>query len=141
MSFIDHLEELRIKIIVILSVFIVFFGTAYPFHNTLLGLLTKPLENKELVFLDIKEPFLVNIKIAFMAAIIVIMPVLVFQIISFAFPAFSKRIKNRVIPVAVIFFVLFYGGIAFSYFLMIPIAVNWMVSQGVGLEQTLSVTR
>ncbi|TET49242.1 MAG: twin-arginine translocase subunit TatC [Actinomycetota bacterium] len=141
MPFIDHLEELRKRIIVVLAVFVVLFGAAYPFHNTLLGLLTKPLENKELVFLDITEPFLVNIKIAFIAAVMVIMPLLVFQIISFAFPAFSKKIKNRIIPMTILFFILFYGGVAFCYFFMIPIAVNWLISQGADLEQTLSVTK
>lgn len=141
MPFIDHLEELRKRIIVVLAVFVVFFAAAYPFHNTLLGLLTKTLENKELVFLDITEPFLVNIKIAFIAAVMVIMPLLVFQIISFAFPAFSQRIKKRIIPITILFFILFYGGIAFCYFLMIPIAVNWLISQGAELKQTLSVTK
>ena len=52
MPFIDHLEELRKRIIVVLAVFVVLFGAAYPFHNTLLDLLTKPLINKNLVFLD-----------------------------------------------------------------------------------------
>ena len=141
MPFIDHLEELRKRIIVVLAVFVILFGVAYPFHNTLLGLLTKPLENRELVFLDITEPFLVNIKIAFIAAVMVIMPLLVVQIISFAFPAFSEKIRKRIIPITILFFVLFYGGIAFCYFFMIPIAVNWLISQGAGLEQTLSVTR
>ena len=96
MPFIDHLEELRKRIIVVLAVFVVFFGTAYPFHNSLLGFLTRLLENRELVFLDITEPFLVNVKIAFMAAVIVIMPLLVFQIIGFAFPAFSSKVRKRV---------------------------------------------
>jgi len=141
MPFIDHLEELRKRIIVILAIFVVFFGAAYPFHNTLLGLLTKPLKNRELVFLDITEPFLVNIKIAFIAAVMVIMPILVFQIISFAFPAFSQKIRKRIIPITILFFILFYGGIAFCYFLMIPIAVNWLISQGADLIQTLSVTK
>ena len=141
MPFIDHLEELRKRIIVVLAVFVVLFGAAYPFHNTLLDLLTKPLVNKDLVFLDITEPFLVNIKISFMAAVMVIMPLLVLQIISFAFPAFSKKIKKRIIPMAILFFILFYGGVTFCYFLMIPIAVNWLISQGAELIQTLSVTK
>jgi sec-independent protein translocase protein TatC len=141
MPFIDHLEELRKRIIVVLAVFVVLFGAAYPFHNNLLGFLTRPLENRELVFLDITEPFLVNIKIAFLAAVMVIMPLLVFQIIGFAFPAFSKKIRKRVIPIGILFFILFYGGIAFSYFLMVPIAVNWLISQGAELTQTLSVTK
>ena len=141
MPFIDHLEELRKRIIVVLAVFVVLFGVAYPFRNTLLDLLTKPLINKDLVFLDITEPFLVNIKISFMAAVMVIMPLLVLQIISFAFPAFSKKIRKRIIPMAILFFILFYGGITFCYFLMIPIAVNWLISQGSELIQTLSVTK
>ncbi len=141
MPFIDHLEELRKRIIVVLAVFVVLFGAAYPFRNTLLDLLTKPLINKELVFLDITEPFLVNIKISFMAAAMAIMPLLVLQIISFAFPAFSKKIRKRIIPVAILFFILFYGGVTFCYFLMIPIAVNWLISQGAELTQTLSVTK
>lgn len=141
MPFIDHLEELRKRIIVVLAVFVVLFGAAYPFHNDLLGFLTRPLENRELVFLDITEPFLVNVKIAFLAAVMVIMPLLVFQIIGFSFPAFSKKIRKRIIPIGILFFVLFYGGIAFSYFLMVPIAVNWLISQGVELVQTLSVTK
>jgi len=141
MSFIDHLDELRKRIIVVLAVFVVLFGTAYPFNDFLLEILTRPLENRELVFLDITEPFLVDVKIAFIAAAMVIMPLLVFQIIGFAFPAFSKKVRKRVVPIGIIFFILFYGGIAFSYFLMVPIAVNWLISQGAGLEQTLSVTR
>ena len=115
MPFIDHLEELRKRIIIVLAVFVVFFGTAYPFHSDLLGFLTRPLENKELVFLDISEPFLVNIKISFIAAVMVIMPLLVFQIIGFAFPAFSKKIRRKVIPIGILFFILFYGGIAFLF--------------------------
>jgi sec-independent protein translocase protein TatC len=141
MPFIDHLEELRKRIIVVLAVFVVFFGVAYPFHNNLLGFLTRPLENKELVFLDITEPFLVNVKIAFLAAVMVIMPLLVFQIIGFSFPAFSQKIRKRIIPIGILFFILFYGGITFSYFLMVPIAVKWLISQGAELAQTLSVTK
>jgi len=81
MPFIDHVEELRKRIIVVLAVFVILFGAAYPFHNQLLHVLARPLENRELVFLDITEPFLVNVKISFIAAVMVIMPLLVFQII------------------------------------------------------------
>ena len=141
MAFLDHLEELRKRILIVLAVGVVAFGSFYPFHSWLLGLLTRPLENEELVFLDITEPFLMNIKVAFMAAIMVIMPLLVVQIIGFVFPAFNKKLRGRIIPIAILFFILFYGGIAFSYFLLIPVAVNWLLSQGAGLTQTLSVTK
>ncbi len=141
MSFLDHLEEVRKRLLIVIAVLVVAFGSFYPFHEWLLGLLTRPLVNEELVFLDITEPFLMNIKVAFMAAIAVVMPLLVIQIISFVFPAFSKKLRGKIIPIAILFFILFYGGIAFSYFLLIPVAVTWLLSQGAELTQTLSVTR
>lgn len=141
MSFIGHLEELRKRIIVILAAFVVVFGAFYPFKSKILEVFTKPLMNKELVFLDITEPFLVNIKLAFIAAVVVIMPLLIFQILAFLFPAFNEKIKKRVILIGVLFFILFYGGITFSYYFLIPVAVKWLISQGSGLTQTLSVSK
>ena len=96
-TFIGHLEELRKRIIIVLAALAVAFGAFYPFKSKILGILTKPLVNKELVFLDITEPFLVNVKLAFMAAAIVIMPLLIFQILAFVFPAFSEKLKKRVV--------------------------------------------
>ncbi len=141
MSFIGHLEELRKRIIIVLAVFVVAFGAYYPFKNKILELFTRPLLNKELVFLDITEPFLVNVKLAFMAAAITIMPLIIFQILAFLFPALGEKIKKRIILIGALFFVLFYGGIAFSYFLLVPVAVKWLVSQGEGLTQMLSVSK
>lgn len=140
-TFIGHLEELRKRIIVVLAALAVAFGAFYPFKSKILGILTKPLVNKELVFLDITEPFLVNVKLAFMAAVIVIMPLLIFQILAFLFPAFNERLKKRVVLIGILFFILFYGGIAFSYYFLIPVALKWLLSQGTGLTQTLSVSK
>ena len=120
-TFIGHLEELRKRIIVVLAALVVAFGAFYPFKSKILGIFTKPLVNKELVFLDITEPFLVNVKLAFMAAAIAIMPLLIFQILAFLFPAFNERLKKRVVLIGILFFILFYGGIAFSYYFLIPV--------------------
>lgn len=141
MTFIGHLEELRKRIIVVLVALAVAFGAFYPFKSKILGIFTKPLVNKELVFLDITEPFLVNVKLAFMAAAIGIMPLLIFQILAFLFPAFSEKLKKRVVLIGILFFILFYGGIAFSYYFLIPAALKWLFSQAAGLTQTLSVSR
>ena len=141
MSFIGHLEELRKRIIVVLAVFAVAFGSFYPFRGKILELLTRPLTNKELVFLDITEPFLVNLKLASIAAAMVVMPLVIFQVLAFLFPAFSEKIKKRVIIIGILFFILFFGGIAFSYYFLIPVAVKWLLSQSSGLTQTLSVSK
>ena len=141
MSFIDHIEEIRRRIIVVLIVFAVAFIPAYIYHNKILQLLMYPLENKKLIFLEVLEPFLVNVKLAFFGAAIIAIPVLVYQIIVFIKPALSSRIKKSLIPLTIIFFVLFAGGIIFSYKLMVPISLRWLLNQGANLSQNLSVNK
>ena len=141
MSFLDHMEELRRRIIVVLIIFAVAFIPAYIYHNKLLALLTFPLADKKLVFLDILEPFLVNIKLAFFAAAVVAIPVLLYQVLTFIKPALGGQIRRKLFPVAIIFVVLFAGGVVFSYKLLIPVAVKWLLGQGANLSQALSVNK
>ena len=60
-----------------------------------LNLLTAPLADKKLVFLEVTEPFLVNVKLAFFAAAAVAIPVLVYQIVVFIKPALSGKIRKN----------------------------------------------
>ena len=141
MSFIGHLEELRKRIIIVLGVFAVAFIPAYIYHAKILEFVTIPLANKELVFLEVTEPFLVNVKLAFFAAAAVAIPILVYQIIIFIRPALSGKIRKSLGALTIVFFILFAGGVAFSYKLMIPVAVKWLLGQGTGLTQILSVNK
>jgi sec-independent protein translocase protein TatC len=141
MSFIGHLEELRKRIIIVLIVFAVAFIPAYIYHTKILEFITAPLANKKLVFLEVTEPFLVNIKLAFFAAAAVAIPVLVYQIVVFIKPALSEKIRKNLSILTVVFLILFAGGVAFSYELMIPVAVKWLLGQGTGLSQILSVNK
>jgi len=141
MSFLDHMEELRRRIIVVLIIFAVAFIPAYIYHNKLLALLTFPLADKKLIFLDILEPFLVNVKLAFFAAAVVAIPVLLYQVLTFIKPALGGKIRRKLFPVAIIFVLLFAGGVVFSYKLLIPVAVKWLLGQGANLSQALSVNK
>jgi sec-independent protein translocase protein TatC len=141
MSFVGHLEELRKRIIIVLIVFAVAFIPAYIYHAKILEFITAPLVDKELVFLEVTEPFLVNVKLAFFAAAAAAIPVLVYQIIIFIKPALSGKIRKSLGALTIVFFILFAGGVAFSYKLMIPVAVKWLLGQGAGLTQILSVNK
>ena len=141
MSFIGHLEELRKRIIIVLIVFAVAFIPAYIYHVKILEFVTAPLANKKLVFLEVTEPFLVNVKLAFFAAAAVAIPILVYQIIIFIRPALSGKIRKNLSALTIVFFILFAGGVAFSYKLMVPVAVKWLLGQGTGLTQILSVNK
>jgi sec-independent protein translocase protein TatC len=141
MSFIDHIEELRRRIIVVLIVFAVAFIPAYIYHTKILEFLMDPLQNKHLIFLEILEPFLVNVKLAFFGASIIAVPVLVYQILVYISPALNTRIRRSLLPLAIIFFILFAGGVVFSYKLMVPISLRWLLNQGANLSQALSVNK
>jgi sec-independent protein translocase protein TatC len=141
MSFVGHLEELRKRIIIVLIVFAVAFIPAYIYHAKILEFITIPLANKKLVFLEVTEPFLVNVKLAFFAAAAVAIPILVYQIVVFIRPALSGKIRKNLTALTIVFFFLFAGGVAFSYKLMIPVAVKWLLGQGTGLSQILSVNK
>ena len=141
MSFLDHAEELRRRLIAVMIVFAVAFIPAYIYHNKILDFLKVPLRNKELVFLEITEPFLVNIKLAFFAAAVVAIPVLAYQVVVFVRPALSQKLRKNLLVISIMFFVLFAGGVTFSYKMLIPVALNWLLGQGSGLTQTLSVSK
>jgi sec-independent protein translocase protein TatC len=141
MTFIGHLEELRKRIIVVLIVFVVAFIPAYVYHSKILEFITAPLVNKKLVFLEVMEPFLVNVKLAFFVAAAVAIPVLVYQVLVFIKPALSGRIRKNLGILTIVFLILFAGGVAFSYELMVPVAVRWLLGQGAGLTQILSANK
>lgn len=141
MSFIDHLDELRKRLLVVLIVFVVAMIAYYPFHNQILHFLTSGFLKTNLVYLEIMEPFFVNLKIAFYCAIITISPLLAYQIAVFIAPAFSKKIRKYMAIILILFFILFAAGFYFAYKFLVPISIKWLLNQGATLKANLSVSK
>ena len=141
MSFIDHLDELRKRLLVVMIVFVVAFFAFYPLHGKILELLKSSFINNKLVFLEVMEPFLVNVKISFFCAIITISPLLAYQIAVFVAPALSSKIRKYMAAILILFFILFGSGFFFGYKLLVPSAMKWLLSQGSGLQATISVNK
>ncbi|MCL4386374.1 MAG: twin-arginine translocase subunit TatC [Actinobacteria bacterium] len=141
MSFIDHLDELRKRLLVVLIVFVVAMIAYYPFHNQILHFLTSGFIKADLVYLEIMEPFLVNLKIAFFCAIVTISPLLAYQIAVFIAPAFSRKIRKYMAIILILFFILFAAGFYFAYKFLVPISIKWLLNQGSTLKANLSVSK
>ncbi|MCE5329058.1 twin-arginine translocase subunit TatC [bacterium] len=141
MSFIDHLDELRKRLLVVMIVFVIAFIAYYPFHSKILYFLTSSFSNTNFVFLEVMEPFLVNIKISFFCAIITISPLLAYQIAVFISPAVTQKFRKYMAIILILFFVLFAGGVFFAYKFLVPISVRWLLNQGATLKANLSVTK
>jgi sec-independent protein translocase protein TatC len=128
-TLVEHLDEFRSRLIVSLVAVAVFFPIAYVFHEHLVDWLIRPLpDDKRIVTLGVTEPFTTAVKLSFYAALAAAFPVLVWQTWSFLAPAVEQR-SQRVIARFVAFAtVLFAGGMAFSYFVLLPLALRFLTN-------------
>ena len=134
MSFIDHLEELRWRLIK--SIFSIIIGgiVTFFFIDEILQLLLQPLENIDqtnkanLQVLSVQGMFVIKWTIALLGGIIFSVPVITYQTWSFISPGLYANEKGFVVPLVIFSFMSFSGGILFSYFILIPYCLNFFAS-------------
>ena len=135
MKYIDHLKELRKRIL--LSFFILIISFCFFIYNaSFVGeILTKPLfdlfddsDKKRMIFTALPEVFVSNLKIALFASFLTSFPFLISQIVLFIYPALYKQEKKIIVPTFSLIPILFICGVCFAYFFLIPIIWNFFIS-------------
>ncbi len=128
MPFLDHLEELRQRLIRCILSIVLFSMGSYFISRQIMQLLLKPYpKDEKLIFLAPTEGFIVHIKIAVFAGLILSLPVIFYQLWQFIAPGLYKK-ERRFIPLIVIFSSLsFLAGGAFCYFIIIPYGLNFLL--------------
>jgi sec-independent protein translocase protein TatC len=135
MKYIDHLKELRKRIL--LSFFILIISFCFFIYNaSFVGeILTKPLfdlfddsDKKRMIFTALPEVFVSNLKIALFASFLTSFPFLISQIVLFIYPALYKKEKKIIVPTFSLIPILFICGVCFAYFFLIPIIWNFFIS-------------
>lgn len=151
MPFLDHLEELRWRIL--WSLLAIGIGAGVGIYLVIsfdvIGLLTGPLytivteiqaENPEfmgalpagkLVFLDLMEPFFFKLKLGIITGLILVSPILAYQLWGFLSPALEKREKRVIIPALYGGLLLFALGVAMAYFIALPVTIRFLLLFGV----------
>jgi sec-independent protein translocase protein TatC len=126
-TLVEHLDELRSRLIISLIAVAATFVVAFIFHERLIEWLREPLpEEKELITLGVTEPFTTSVKVSFYAALALSLPVLLWQTWSFLAPAIEEQ-TQRVLAVFVgVATGLFAAGLAFGYFVVMPKAVEFL---------------
>jgi sec-independent protein translocase protein TatC len=128
-TLVEHLEELRSRLIVCMLALGAAFPIAFIFHSRLIEALVRLApDDKEIVTLGVAEPFTTALKVSFYASVALAFPVLVWQAWSFFAPAVqegSQRIVARFVALAT---VLFAGGMAFAYFIILPRALDFLTN-------------
>jgi len=133
MSFLDHLDELRRRIIYSLVAILVGLGIALFFMGPLFQFIFRPMQallpaGQTLIYTDPSEAFFLQIKIALMAGLILASPVVASQLWLFIAPGLYAHEKKLAIPFVVMSSTLFVGGAAFAHYLVFPIVWRFFVS-------------
>jgi sec-independent protein translocase protein TatC len=133
LSVVEHLDELRQRLIVCLVALLVAFGVAYGFHDQLLDVLTAPLPDRfdgKLITLSPTEPFFTILKVCFWTAILAALPIWLYQVYAFVIPAVQDQPRRRMLAVVAGASSLFVAGVAFGYFVVLPVALNFLLGFG-----------
>ena len=134
MSFIDHLEELRWRIIKMLSSIVVGGIVTFFFIDFFLELLLEPLKNIDtdnpinLQVLSVQGMFIIKWSIALIGGLITSVPVITYQLWKFIAPGLYTNEKGFVLPLVIFSFISFLLGIIFSYKILIPYCLNFFAS-------------
>lgn len=132
-AWLHHLVELRNRLVKsVLLVLAVFAGLAC-YANDIYAYLADPLlrympVGSQMIAIEVAAPFLIPFKLAFLAALLVSVPFLLFQVWAFVAPGLHRHEKRLFIPLLVASTLLFYVGLAFAYFLVFPVIFGFMTT-------------
>ncbi|HET9191692.1 MAG TPA: twin-arginine translocase subunit TatC [Vicinamibacterales bacterium] len=136
MSFLDHLDELRRRIIIsVIAVGVAFIFT-FVYVNEILLFILLPMEaiaGQTLSYIDPTEGFFLKIKIALMAGLIVAAPIVFTQVWLFIAPGLYAHEKKLAIPFVLMSTFFFVGGAVFSHYVVFPIVWKFLAEQGLTL--------
>ena len=126
---VEHLTELRHRLLIALAAIIPAFLLTFAFHTTLIEWLKRPLPaDKTLVTLGVLEPFTTAVKVSGMAAIAIVLPILIWQVWGFLAPAVDDATQRVLRIFIVIGAFLFAAGVAFAYFVVLPAAIDFLTN-------------
>lgn len=145
MNFLDHLKELRQKLIYSIIFFIFSFIISFYFSQSIFEFLAKPLtsilqDGNGLIYTALQEAFLTNVKVAFFTAAFISFPFLSFQIWSFISPGLLKKEKKISLPSLIAIPFLFLLGAAVVYYLISPIAWKFFLSFQTSQADSINIT-
>lgn len=144
MSFLEHLGELRKRLIRAVLAVAVAFGICLLYARSILDFLLRPilpmLGQDRPVFLELTEPFLLYMKVAFLAALFLAAPVVLYQAWAFIAPGLYPRERRYAAPFVVFSTVFFVAGGAFGYYVGFPTAARFLLGVAAGFEPSLRLT-
>ena len=130
-SFLEHLVELRSRLIKACLAILVVLICLLPFSRKLYNLLASPMlaslpDGSSMIAIDVASPFLAPFKLALLLSVIIAIPVVLYQLWAFVAPALFRHEKRLARPLLFSSVLLFYLGCAFAYFVVFPLVFGFM---------------
>jgi sec-independent protein translocase protein TatC len=132
LPFTSHLEELRKRLIICFIAVGIAFCICYAFSKRLFEILMQPLlmampPDEKLIYTGLPEAFFTYLKVAFLAGILLAVPVIMYQFWMFIAPGLYDKEKRWAIPIVVLSSVFFLGGALFGYFVVFPFGFKFFM--------------
>jgi sec-independent protein translocase protein TatC len=130
LSFMEHLVELRSRLLKASAAVLVILVILLPFARKLYATLAAPLtavlpEGSSMIAIDVASPFLTPFKLALLLSLILAIPIVLYQLWAFVAPALYREEKKLARPLLYSSVLLFYGGCAFAYFVVFPLVFGF----------------
>ncbi|HMI82428.1 MAG TPA: twin-arginine translocase subunit TatC [Solirubrobacterales bacterium] len=130
LTLVEHLDELRSRLIVCILVFGVALALCFWQNHLLLEIASGPLpdDHDRLITFGVTEPFTTTLTVSVYGAIVLSLPIVLWQLYAYVLPAFSEAERRVILPILLLFPLLFLAGLAFAYFVVMPAAVNFLLN-------------
>lgn len=142
MTVVEHLGELRKRVIISAIFVVVALGASFFFIKDIMGFVKGPMEGSQLIFIAPSEMFMTNLKLAFFTGLFVALPVVLYQIWAFVAVGLLSNERRYILIGLPISVILFLGGSAFCFFLLLPIALKFLLGfASEGIQPMLSISK
>jgi sec-independent protein translocase protein TatC len=129
LTLVEHLDELRTRIVISISALAVAFGLCFWQNDRLLDIANKPLpDDFQPITFGVAEPFTTTVTVSAYAALVIALPVILYQAYAFALPALTDRERRVVVPFLVLVPILFVAGVVFGYYVVLPAATKFLLN-------------
>src|SRR4051794_20386185 len=129
LTLVAHLDELRTRIIVSISAFALAFAVCFWQNGRLLDVANAPLPDGRVpITLGVAEPFTTTVTVSAYAAIVISLPVVLYQAYAYLLPALSDRERRVIVPFLIMVPLLFIAGVAFGYLVVLPAATKFLLN-------------
>lgn len=131
-TLLSHLVELRGRLLKIAAAVVLVFVALLPFSREIFTLVSEPLRSvlpgQAMIATAVASPLITPFKLTFFVALIIAMPVVLFQVWAFVAPGLYRKERRFAIPLLASSILLFYAGIAFAYFVVFPLMFRFFTA-------------